>query len=82
MHTSPLLYTGNVSVHYPQSLFAMGAERFESGTVRVRTVRMPHIRQELHLWRRKGIVLGELKLGGEHAALKWCAFWPLDKSFP
>lgn len=43
---------------------------------------MPHIDQKLHGRRSKGIILGELKLGGEDAALKRCVLGPLDETLP
>lgn len=46
------------------------------------TIWMPHVRQELHLGRRKGVVFGELELCWEYPAFEWGALWPLDQSFP
>jgi hypothetical protein len=79
MQTSPLLYTGVVSTVRCSTLPSVAYVKASLG---VRTIRMPHIRQKLHLWRRKGIVFRKLELCGEDAAFEWCAFWPLDKGFP
>lgn len=43
---------------------------------------MPHVGEELHGGRSKGVVLGKLELGGEHAPFKGRAFGALDKAFP
>lgn len=43
---------------------------------------MPHIHYELHLRRRKRIVLWKLELRGEYAAFERCFFGPLDQSLP
>lgn len=45
-------------------------------------VRMPHLPQEPHRGRVQRVVLGELQLGREDAALKGRAVGPLDQGFP
>jgi hypothetical protein len=48
----------------------------------VHTIGMPHVDEELHGWRGQGVVLGELELGGEDAALKGRLLGSLDEAFP
>lgn len=43
---------------------------------------MPHVGEELHGRRSKGIVLGELELGGEDTALEGGALGALDEALP
>lgn len=43
---------------------------------------MPHVGEELHRRRRERVVLGELELGGKHAALERRALGALDQAFP
>lgn len=43
---------------------------------------MPDVALELHGRRHKRVVLGELELGREDAALIWCSFGSLDHGFP
>lgn len=43
---------------------------------------MPDFGEELHGRRRERVVLGELELGGEDAALKGGALGTLDEAFP
>lgn len=43
---------------------------------------MPHVGEELHRRRRERVVLGELELGGEDAALKGRALGALDEALP
>jgi hypothetical protein len=46
------------------------------------TVRVPHIGEELHCWRSKGIVLGKLELGGKNTAFERRTLWPLYQGLP
>ena len=48
----------------------------------VRTVRMPHIHDKLHLRRRERVVFWKLEFRGEDAAFEGCAFGPLNEGFP
>lgn len=43
---------------------------------------MPDVGEELHRRRRQRVVLGELELGGEDAALERRALGALDEAFP
>lgn len=47
-----------------------------------RTVRVPHIGEEAHGGRGERVVLGELQLGREDAALKGGLLRTLDEAFP
>lgn len=48
----------------------------------MRTVRMPDVAEEPHAGRVERVVLGELELGGEDAALEGSAVGALDEGFP
>jgi hypothetical protein len=48
----------------------------------VLTIRVPHVGEELHRWRGKRVVLGELELCGKDAALERCALGTLDQTLP
>jgi len=45
-------------------------------------VGVPHFAEEAHAGRRERVVLGELQLGGEDAALEGRALRALDERFP
>ena len=47
-----------------------------------RTIRMPHVCNELHAWRSERVVLGKLELSGENTSLEGGSLGPLDKAFP
>lgn len=48
----------------------------------VLTVRVPHVGEELHGWRGKRIILGELELCGKDSALERRALGALDETLP
>lgn len=48
----------------------------------LRTIRMPHLGNKLHLRRRKRIVFREPQLGGEYPPLEGCTLGPLDQCLP
>jgi hypothetical protein len=70
----------HVSRHAPSHTFSNRPNNVRN--LAQRTIGMPNIRDELHLRRREGIVLGKLELGGENTAFEWCAFGALDERFP
>lgn len=73
MQTRPLGYTGRKQVS-KKPAHARPRQR--------RTVGVPDVGEELHRRRRQRVVLGELELGGEDAALERRALGALDEAFP
>lgn len=93
MQTSPLGYTVRCQLSSRESSFAEASPLLHhhhhlvclrpGSSLRVsRTVRMPHLNQELHLRRRERVVLGKLQFRREYASLERRVFRPLYERLP
>lgn len=80
MQTSPLGYT--IEAQIILALLPCSYTTMQEAQSSVRTIRMPDLAKKLHLGRIQRVVSGELKFGGEDAALKRRALRTLDQCLP